>query len=515
MKISHPVFFVTEFPSSDQRYVYRGMEVTMFRFKNSGLFKTFLIGGVVVLALSGLLYAGNPVIAQSLGVSGVTYQETGQPPSEGAAQATLEPTIQSVIPTTIPSQAQATSQQSQPSTQAQGATTALSPTLEAYLNNAETPEQQPYQDCSLLYAIQQNDTVANIASRFGLSQNQIMKLNPFADQNNLTPGVVLCIEREPTPVAVIPPTGSVGVLGASVISVNAGQTVTVQGVNFTPNGTVQAQMMQYNISNASVYTTGTFAASANGSFQVQLAIPTALANTQIVRVRLIDLATGQSASVVFSQSGGGIPSNLCTQFYTVQSGDTLSSIARQFGTTYFNLAEINNIANPNLILPGQRLCVASSAQIPSTGFNPSLTVVKATDDVTVSGSGFPGSEVFRVIVGVQGNNNVEPLETSEYTIPQNGSFQQFFNIPKPLLKYANLYMQFQEINGNLVVTANFYNSLAQYGGNTPTPAVGATQKPSATPVATNTTAPTATTVTTSTVAPTVAATAAPTITSTP
>lgn len=41
--------------------------------------------------------------------------------------------------------------------------------------------------------------------------------------------------------------------------------------------------------------------------------------------------------------------------YTVKSGDTLSSIASKYGTTYQNLAKINGISNPNLIHVGQRI----------------------------------------------------------------------------------------------------------------------------------------------------------------
>lgn len=40
-------------------------------------------------------------------------------------------------------------------------------------------------------------------------------------------------------------------------------------------------------------------------------------------------------------------------FYTVKAGDTLSSIANKYGTTYQKLAEYNGIANPNLIYTGQ------------------------------------------------------------------------------------------------------------------------------------------------------------------
>lgn len=43
--------------------------------------------------------------------------------------------------------------------------------------------------------------------------------------------------------------------------------------------------------------------------------------------------------------------------YTVKPGDTLSAIAKKYGTTYQELAKINGIANPNLIHPGQVLKV--------------------------------------------------------------------------------------------------------------------------------------------------------------
>lgn len=44
-------------------------------------------------------------------------------------------------------------------------------------------------------------------------------------------------------------------------------------------------------------------------------------------------------------------------YYTVQSGDTLSGIAAQYGTTYQAIAALNGLANPDLIYPGQTLRV--------------------------------------------------------------------------------------------------------------------------------------------------------------
>ncbi|HLI53880.1 MAG TPA: LysM peptidoglycan-binding domain-containing protein, partial [Acidimicrobiales bacterium] len=43
--------------------------------------------------------------------------------------------------------------------------------------------------------------------------------------------------------------------------------------------------------------------------------------------------------------------------YTVQPGDTLSGIAARFGTTYEALAQLNHIADPNLIYAGQVISV--------------------------------------------------------------------------------------------------------------------------------------------------------------
>lgn len=44
-------------------------------------------------------------------------------------------------------------------------------------------------------------------------------------------------------------------------------------------------------------------------------------------------------------------------YYTVKAGDTLSAIAKKYGTTYQNIAQMNGIKNPNVISVGQKLRV--------------------------------------------------------------------------------------------------------------------------------------------------------------
>ncbi len=49
--------------------------------------------------------------------------------------------------------------------------------------------------------------------------------------------------------------------------------------------------------------------------------------------------------------------------YTVQSGNTLSQIALMYGTTVQELAQINNISNPNLIFPGEVLRIPTNSTV--------------------------------------------------------------------------------------------------------------------------------------------------------
>lgn len=59
-------------------------------------------------------------------------------------------------------------------------------------------------------------------------------------------------------------------------------------------------------------------------------------------------------------------SNTESVFYTVKRGDTLSEIANQYGTTVQELVDINNLSNPNLIFPGQILRVSTNSTMPGS-----------------------------------------------------------------------------------------------------------------------------------------------------
>jgi LysM repeat protein len=81
-----------------------------------------------------------------------------------------------------------------------------------------------------------------------------------------------------------------------------------------------------------------------------LAAANGLSNASLIRV-------GQRICIpnVYAHSSSGSSSS--SGYYTVRAGDTLSQIAKWYGTTVHYLASINGISNPSLIRIGQVLRV--------------------------------------------------------------------------------------------------------------------------------------------------------------
>lgn len=77
---------------------------------------------------------------------------------------------------------------------------------------------------------------------------------------------------------------------------------------------------------------------------------------------LTTLVLPMRASAEPAQTPGG---SGCAQFHTVRSGETLSKIARAYGTTVANLTALNGIANPNQIAAGSTLCVRTQPPKPA------------------------------------------------------------------------------------------------------------------------------------------------------
>ncbi len=69
-------------------------------------------------------------------------------------------------------------------------------------------------------------------------------------------------------------------------------------------------------------------------------------------------------SEIPNNSGNTSPTNTESIEYIIKSGDTLSAIARRYGTTVQELVDINHIQNPDLIYPGEKLRIFTNSSIP-------------------------------------------------------------------------------------------------------------------------------------------------------
>lgn len=74
---------------------------------------------------------------------------------------------------------------------------------------------------------------------------------------------------------------------------------------------------------------------------------------------------GVATAASFSSSAPPPAASATGSLYSVQAGDTLSSIAVHFGTTWEVLAHLNGLSDPNVIYPGQELSVPGGS-LPAT-----------------------------------------------------------------------------------------------------------------------------------------------------
>ncbi|MFT9189529.1 MAG: LysM domain-containing protein, partial [Liquorilactobacillus sp.] len=95
-------------------------------------------------------------------------------------------------------------------------------------------------------------------------------------------------------------------------------------------------------------------AKAYGTTVSKLASLNSISNTSLIYVgQVLKL----SSSSTTSSSSSSSTSSSSSSTYTVKSGDTLSALAKAYGTTVSKLASLNSISNTSLIYVGQTLKV--------------------------------------------------------------------------------------------------------------------------------------------------------------
>ena len=218
------------------------------------------------------------------------------------------------------------------------------------------------------YTVQRGDTLSEIAARFGTTVNELVRLNNIADRDRIYPGQVLVIRENGG--SVTPPSGT------TTYTVQRGDTLSEIAARF--GTTVNALVRLNNIADRDlIYPGQVLIIRENGgstppsgavTYTVQrndnlTEIAARFGTTVAELVRLNNIANPNliyPGQVLIIRESGGVtpPSGAVT--YTVQRNDNLTEIAARFGTTVAELVRLNNIADPNLIYPGQVLVIRES-----------------------------------------------------------------------------------------------------------------------------------------------------------
>lgn len=175
----------------------------------------------------------------------------------------------------------------------------------------------------IYYTVQAGDTLSGIASRYGVSVEEIASINGITNPNLIYPGEVLKIYPEEKRES----RDTNRIEFYSTYIVKSGDTLSGIAAEF--NTTVSELVDLNDISNPNLIYPG-----------------------EILKIPDIK---GESSKSVSSKQ--------YIKTYIVRRGDKLYGIAQRFGTTVAKLVQLNGISNPNLIYPGQVLKIESSGRV--------------------------------------------------------------------------------------------------------------------------------------------------------
>ncbi len=176
--------------------------------------------------------------------------------------------------------------------------------------------------CSTWHTVRIGETLSEIARDYGVSTSALMNANNISNPNRIFVGQSLCI-----------PTSGGGNWGNSSCST----------IHVVSRGETMLGISRY-------YGVSAFdIMQANGIFN---------GNHIYVGQRLCIPGSGGTGGPVPQP-----PSSDCWVWYTVARGDTLSSIARWYGTTVSQIMWLNNISNANHIYVGQVIKVPTACNV--------------------------------------------------------------------------------------------------------------------------------------------------------
>ena len=253
----------------------------------------------------------------------------------------------------------------------------------------------PQQTANGRHTVQAGETLYRIGLDYGVSVEALLTVNGLSDADHLFAGQVLVIPSAGAASDSIAPTAANGV---HVVA---------------PGETLSGIGRQYNVSVSAL-------AAANN-----LLNPSTIYAGQ--RLQIPGAATAADPGYTPVET---------VQTYAVAAGDTLASIAARYGVSPWVLAQVNNIGNPSLILPGQMLSIPASSALTSPavatqpGVPPAKAIIVDVSDqrayvyengglkwTFVVSTGLPGADTWRGDFSIQSKLPVAYASTWDLQMP--------------------------------------------------------------------------------------------------
>lgn len=221
-------------------------------------------------------------------------------------------------------------------------------------------------DDYIRYTIQRGDTLSEIAQRYNTTVNELVRLNNIQNPNMIYANETLLIPTKNNSIS----TGSDD-KNNTIYIVQRGDTLYSIAKRF--NTTVQNIVNNNGISNPNLIYPGQRLIIAKSTANIQTKYMSyrikrgdtlwGIANKYNTTVKEIAYINGiRNVNRIYINQVIRIPVNISIgeydcghSIYTVRRGDTLSTIAKRFGKTINEIAELNGIKNVNYIYVGQKL----------------------------------------------------------------------------------------------------------------------------------------------------------------
>jgi len=147
------------------------------------------------------------------------------------------------------------------------------------------------------------------------------------------------------------------------------------------------------------------------------------------------ITTSQPASAAVAEP------DKCTKWHTVQKGEYLAMIAKQYDTNWRTIAENNQLTNPSLLYAGNKLCIFYSGvttnspvitPVTSNSGNLFATSVKEDQSVTLQGKNLATNTRYEIYLGKYKSDPAIRISVGSVSTDKNGTFKKTVTIPKKL-----------------------------------------------------------------------------------